>query len=108
MENLHHWKKRIRALEGKVNSLASTINELIIISAASGLTYTLTSVKAVPALFNGQFLYLRSLNTEGDGQGGVFWYDETSTATPDDVDVILPGFITLPTAGRILRLNNPS
>lgn len=50
-----------------------------------------------------QIAYLLWASVQGDNGGGWFWYDATSTATDDGVDVVKPDSVDAADPGRWLR-----
>lgn len=50
-----------------------------------------------------QIAYLLWASVQGDNGGGWFWYDATSTAVDDGVDVVKPDSVALASPGRWLR-----
>lgn len=50
-----------------------------------------------------QLAYLLWASAQGDNGGGWFWYDATSTATDDGVDVVKPDSVDVADPGRWLR-----
>lgn len=69
-----------------------------------------TALKAIvtaSGLSDGARINLLGYTSVGDGGGGVLTYIAASTATPDDFRVFKPNDVTLPAAGRFVRVAQP-
>lgn len=65
------------------------------------------ALRALTAHLDDEMQYLAFLVTAGDGSGGTFIFDASSTSADDGSDIIKPDDITHPNPGRWVRTNNP-
>lgn len=99
---------RVLVMSAAPGAVMSQAAQIFLSNSADTGYRGLAAVKAKASFRPDEVVYLLFLNTAGDGQGGEFYFDENSTATPDDYDVIKPDYIFLANPGRVVRNTNPS
>lgn len=65
------------------------------------------ALRALTAHEDDEMQYLAFLVTAGDGNGGTYIFDASSTEVDNGVDYLKPDNITHPNPGRWIRSNNP-
>ena len=88
----------------EANAAASEAAAAAAVADAGIVVPNITDLKALNvASFESAFL--EGTTNPNDGGQARYYYDSTSTATPDDVFVVKPDSVTLPAAGRWLILS---
>lgn len=91
-------------IEPGTTSLAWERIDSLSVTARAVVVETVSALKALSGMVDGQPAATLGYYTPGDGGGGDFYWNAASTATANDGTVLLPTGQSAGTAGRLLRI----
>lgn len=85
---------------GNADWVIDAVSQVSTLSLSGGSTATLTTLKAITGQADNESIIMLGYASEGDGGGGIFFYDSASSATSNDITIVTPDS----GSGRWLRI----